>query len=143
MRRRSDGMSELTREFDRRQFLKAAGLATAAVGIGGIAAACSPAATTAPGTPTAGASAPAPGGSPVAAASNPTGTFNWMTWVDHYYPEQLATIASTIGISVNLTELADNADGYTKLKEVGGQLDMIAGDALWVPHYYESGLIEA
>jgi spermidine/putrescine-binding protein len=138
-------MSDPLREFDRRQFLKAAGLAATAVGIGGVAAACAtpaasvaPAASTAPGT---GASAPAP--SAVAAASNPTGTFNWMTWVDHYYPEQLATISSTLGINVNLTELADNADGYTKLKEVGGQLDMIAGDALWVPHYFESGLIEA
>jgi spermidine/putrescine-binding protein len=131
------------REFDRRQFLKATGLAAAAVGIGGIAAACAtPAASTAPqGTPAAGASGPA--SSPAAAASNPTGTFNWMTWVDHYYPEELATIASTMGISTNLTELADNADGYTKLKEVGGQLDMISGDALWVPHYFESGLIEA
>jgi spermidine/putrescine-binding protein len=138
-------MSDPLREFDRRQFLKAAGLAATAVGIGGVAAACAtpaasvaPAASTAPGT---GASATAP--SAVAAASNPTGTFNWMTWVDHYYPEQLATISSTLGINVNLTELADNADGYTKLKEVGGQLDMIAGDALWVPHYFESGLIEA
>lgn len=140
-------MSELTREFDRRQFLKAAALATAAVGIGGIAAACAPAASSAPQASQApAASAPgasAPAGSPVAAASNPTGTFNWMTWVDHYYPEELATIASTMGINTNLTELADNADGYTKLKEVGGQLDMISGDALWVPHYFESGLIEA
>src|SRR5215213_64071 len=124
-------MSELTREFDRRQFLKVAGIAAAAVGVGGIAAACSPAASVGPsaaaGTPAPGASGPAP--SAVAGASNPTGTFNWMTWVDHYYPEQLATIESTMGISTNLTELADNADGYTKLKEVGGQLDMISGDA--------------
>ncbi|MEA2609034.1 MAG: spermidine/putrescine transport system substrate-binding protein [Chloroflexota bacterium] len=136
-------MADLIRDLSRRQFLKGAAAAGAAVGLGGIAAACAtPAAPSASAAAGAGASAAAS----VAAASaapGPTGTFNWMTWVDHYYPEELAAIAASKGISVNLTELADNADGFTKLKEVGGQLDMISGDALWVPHYFEAGLIEA
>ena len=132
------------RELNRRQFLKGAAAAGAAVGLGGVAAACSTAATPAPATaaPTA-AGASAASVAPATSTPGPTGTLNWMTWVDHYYPEELAAIQSSIGIGVNLTELADNADGFTKLKEVGGQLDMIAGDALWVPHYFEAGLIEA
>lgn len=140
-------MSDPVRELDRRQFLKAAGLAATAVGIGGVAAACAtPAASTAPST--GGGASAAPGGastapSPAAAASSATGALNWMTWNDHFYQAELDAIAANKGITVNLTELADNADGYTKLKEVGGQLDMIAGDALWVPRYFESGLIEA
>jgi spermidine/putrescine-binding protein len=140
-------MADLISEFSRRQFLKGAAAAGVAVGIGGIAAACasvSPAASTAAGSSAAAAASVATGSAAAgSAAAGPTGTFNWMTWVDHYYPEELAAIAAGKGISVNLTELADNADGFTKLKEVGGQLDMISGDALWVPHYFEAGLIEA
>jgi len=77
------------------------------------------------------------------AQDGPTGTFNWMTWGDHSYPEQLDAIQQQIGISPSITELADNADGFTKLLEVRGQLDMISGDALWNPRYYQEGLIEA
>ena len=115
-------MDELTRAFDRRQFLKGVGAAGATVGLGGFLAAC-------------GASPGATGGA--------KGTFNWMTWVDHYYPAQLDQLTTAIGITPNLTELSDNADGFTKLKEVSVSLDLISGDALWVPHYFEAGLIEA
>jgi spermidine/putrescine-binding protein len=71
------------------------------------------------------------------------GTFNWMTWSDHYYPEQLEQVAAESGIMPSITELAGNAEGFTRLREVGGQLDMISGDALWVPRFYQDGLIEA
>jgi len=136
-------MADLIRDLSRRQFLKGAAAAGAAVGLGGLAAACATPAAPAASAAAGGSAAPAPTGAAGSAAPGPTGTFNWMTWVDHYYPEELAAIAASKGISVNLTELADNADGFTKLKEVGGQLDMISGDALWVPHYFEAGLIDA
>ena len=35
------------------------------------------------------------------------------------------------------------AEGRARVREVGGQLDVISGDALWVPKYYEDGLIDA
>jgi spermidine/putrescine-binding protein len=136
-------MDQLERELTRRHFLKAAGAAAAVVGIGGVAAACSTGSSAAP-------SAAASAGAAASAASTPAasfpmvaGNFNWMTWSDHWYQDQLDQIAKTYQITTNITELADNADGFTKLKEVGGQLDMISGDALWVPKYYEAGLIEA
>jgi spermidine/putrescine-binding protein len=135
------------REYSRRQFLKAAGAAGVAVGIGGIAAACST------GSPQAPASAAATSASSAAAtaaasaaaseAAAPTGTFNWMTWGDHWYQAQVDAIAGTNNIKVNSTLFSDNIDAYTKVKQVGGQIDMVSGDALWVPHYFESGLIEA
>jgi len=98
---------------------------------------------------TAGAAAAASAGSAVitslvrAQSPGPTGTFNWLTWGDHSYPEQVAEITSRIGITPNITEFADNVEAFTKLKEVGGQLDMVSGDALWVPRYFEDGLIDA
>jgi spermidine/putrescine-binding protein len=140
-------VTDQMREYSRRQFLKAAGAAGVAVGIGGIAAACST------GTPQAPASAAATSASSAAAtaaasaaasaAAAPTGTFNWMTWGDHWYQAQVDAIATTNNIKVNSTLFSDNIDAYTKVKQVGGQLDMVSGDALWVPHYFESGLIEA
>lgn len=130
-------MDQLERIITRRNFLKAAGLTTAAVGIGGIAAACGSGGTAS--TAASATSSAAPGASyPMTA-----GSFNWMTWSDHWYQDQLDEVAKTFKIDSNITELADNSDGYTKLKEVGGQLDMISGDALWVPQYYKVGLIEA
>lgn len=105
----------------RRRFLQASAAMGGVVAFGGLAAAC----TTGGG-----------GGST-------KGTFNWMTWSDHYYDEQLAAIAKDQELKTSITELADNSEGYTKVKEVGGQLDMISGDALWVPKYFEDGLIEA
>lgn len=105
----------------RRRFLQASAAMGGVVAFGGLTAAC----TTGGG-----------GGST-------KGTFNWMTWSDHYYDEQLAAIAKDQELKTSITELADNSEGYTKVKEVGGQLDMISGDALWVPKYFEDGLIEA
>jgi spermidine/putrescine-binding protein len=140
--------SPIDSSLSRRQFLRAAGAGAVALGIGGIAAACStPAATSsptsAPSTAAGGSSAPGGSAAPSASQAAATGTFNWMTWSDHWYQAQLDNIGSSANIKTNITELADNSDGYTKLKEVTGQLDMISGDALWVPKYFESGLIEA
>jgi spermidine/putrescine-binding protein len=143
-------MTDPMREYSRRQFLKVTAAAGAAVGVGGFLAACSAAVSSAPAASSA-ASAAASAGAPASAAASaaastaaaPTGTFNWMTWGDHSYPAQLDAIAASDSIKANSTLFSDNIDAYTKLKQVGGQLDMVSGDALWVPHYFESGLIEA
>ncbi|HXI81502.1 MAG TPA: ABC transporter substrate-binding protein [Verrucomicrobiae bacterium] len=133
----------LIREYSRRQFLKVTGAAGVAVGVGGFLAACSSAAPATSASVPAGAPS-ASGAAPSAAATTaPTGTFNWMTWGDHWYQAQVDTIAANNNIKANSTLFSDNIDAYTKLKQVGGQLDMVSGDALWVPHYFESGLIEA
>jgi spermidine/putrescine-binding protein len=137
-------MTDPMREYSRRQFLKVTGAAGAALGLGGLAAACSTAATPAP--PTAAPGTSAASAAPATSAppsAPPTGTFNWMTWGDHWYQAQVDTIAANNNIKTNSTLFSDNIDAYTKLKQVGGQLDMVSGDALWVPHYFESGLIEA
>jgi spermidine/putrescine-binding protein len=71
------------------------------------------------------------------------GGFNFMTWSDHFYQDQLDEVAAATGITPSISELAGNAEGFTRLREVGGQLDLISGDALWVPKYREEGLIDA
>src|SRR3970282_2370018 len=112
-------MNDWYRDVSRRRFLQVSAVAGAAVALGGVAAACTP------------------------GASKKTGTFNWMTWSDHYYDTQLDEIKKAADIGTNISELADNAEGFAKLKEVTGQLDIRSGDALWVRKNLDGGLVEA
>ena len=140
-------MGDQTRDdFSRRQFLKVAAAAGVVVGAGGLLEACTTAATAAPATPAP--ATPAPGVSAAPATAAPSaapvsGTFNWMTWSDHWYQAQMDILAANNNIKSNITSFSDNIDAYTKVKQVGGQIDMVSGDALWVPHYFENGLIDA
>jgi spermidine/putrescine-binding protein len=82
----------------------------------------------------------------VGAQDQPTfaeGGFNWLTWSDHYFPEQLTEAASLYGIKGNPSLFSDNSEAFLKVQQVGGtQIDLVSGDALWVPKFYEEGLIE-
>jgi spermidine/putrescine-binding protein len=146
----------LDHSVSRRTFLKASGLA----GVGAFLAACSgstassapatsaptpvpsTAPSTAPSEAMASASAAAPSVAPITAPPG-GGTLNFLTWSDHWSKDELAGVKSSTGIDVQITELADNIDGFNKLNQVHGQLDMVSGDALWVPKYYDAGLIQA
>jgi len=111
-------MSVMDNQLSRRRFLQATAAVGAAVGLGGITAACS-------------------------AVGTQGGTFNWMTWSDHYVDTQLKAIEDSDKIIANITPLEGNAEGFAKLKEVKGQLDMMSADALWVRDAYnKEGLIE-
>jgi spermidine/putrescine-binding protein len=110
-------MTPLDRRFTRRRFLQASAGTAAAVALGGL--------------------------NTASRVSAQGGTFNFMTWSDHFYNEQLDAVEGATGVRPATTELAGNAEGHTRLTEVGGQLDMISGDALWVPKYYEDGLVDA
>ena len=110
----------LNSKFSRRRFLQASAGTAATVALGGLSTA-----------------------SRVMAQDAPTGVLNWMTWEDHSYPEQLAEVKEAIGIEPNITLFADNAEAYTKILEVGGQIDLVSGDGGWVPKFFDDGLTEA
>ena len=82
----------------------------------------------------------------VGAEEGPTfaeGSFNWLTWSDHYLPEQLEEAASKYNVKANPSLFSDNPEAFLKTQQVGGsQLDLVSADAYWVPEYYEEGLIE-
>ncbi len=116
----------------RREFLKMSGVAA-----GGLAlAACST------GTSSPAASAGATAGATPAGSVPAGGSINFLTWSDHWSKDELAGVKASTGIDVNITELADNIDGFNKLSQVKGQLDLVSGDALWVPKYNGAGLIQ-
>jgi spermidine/putrescine-binding protein len=150
-------MDELTKQLRRRDFLKLTAALGASAGLGAFLAACgassastaasaaaSVAASAAPSAaPTAAASAMASAMASAAPTAGPTGTFNWLTWSDHWYQAEMDAVKAAIGIGANITSFSDNVEAYTKIQQVGGQIDLVSGDALWVPHYFESQLIDA
>jgi len=81
-------MDDRTLRMHRREFLKLAGAAGATAGLGAFLAACgasaSPSARAAAAPSAAAPSAVAGGGASAAPTPGPTGTFNWLTWGDHW-----------------------------------------------------------
>jgi spermidine/putrescine-binding protein len=116
-------MTDLDMSYSRRRFLQLTGAVGATAALSGVVTACSVVGS---------------GG-----GAKTTGTFNWMTWGDHWIQTQLDKIAKDVNITANISELSGNAEGYAKLKEVKGQLDKVSADAMWVPNAYnKDGLIE-
>src|SRR5574341_2323318 len=114
----------------RRSFLRlTAGTGLGLLGVSALAAQCAPPpATPAPAAPTQPA-AQAPTAAPQATeAQAATGNFNWLTWSDHYFPDQLEEAASKYSVKVNPTLFSDNSEAFLKVQQVGGkQIDLVSG----------------
>ena len=70
-------------------------------------------------------------------------TLNWLTWSDHYFPNQLQKVKGATKIGGHVQLISDDADAYVKVKRGGAGWDISSEDALWVPKFYKEGLIEA
>src|SRR2546430_8688259 len=82
------------------------------------------------------------GGGTASAAALP-GPLNILVWDDHFDEPELKDFVATTGVKVNTSLFDENADAYAKTKLVGGrQIDVVSGDALWGPRYYQSGLVD-
>jgi spermidine/putrescine-binding protein len=81
-------------------------------------------------------------GQAAGAASRATGvTLNWLTWADHYFPKQIQQVQKKIGVGARPQLFSDDSDSYVKVKAGGGGWDISSEDALWVPKFYNEGLI--
>src|SRR6185437_1428369 len=89
-----------------------------------------------------GASSAASNGGGSASASNSPVTLNWETWNDHYLPQQIAAVKKATGIAARPSLESDDSDGYLKVKQTGGQYDIVSTDALWAPKFFKDGLTE-
>jgi spermidine/putrescine-binding protein len=79
-----------------------------------------------------------------AASTHASGTtLNWLTWSDHYFPKQIQQVQKSIGIGARPQLFSDDSDSYVKVKAGGGGWDMSSEDALWLPKFYNEGLIQA
>ena len=116
----------------RRQALRAG-----AVGVTGLyVAACGSSSSTQSAASSAGSSSGA-----VSSAKSPV-TLNWETWNDHYLPAQIAAVKKSTGIAARPSLESDDSDGYLKVKQTGGQYDIVSTDALWAPKFLHDGLTE-
>ena len=69
-------------------------------------------------------------------------TLNWETWNDHYLPPQLTAVKKQTGIAARPSLESDDSDGYLKVKQTGGQYDIVSTDALWAPKFFKDGLTD-
>ena len=78
-----------------------------------------------------------------AAAAQLEGPLNLFTWGGHIEKSEFDDFFKETGVRVNFTGAAGNAEDLAKLKLGGGsQYDIVGVDALWVPKFYEEGVIE-
>src|SRR6186713_2475476 len=55
---------------------------------------------------------------------------NWLTWSDHFFPEQLQEVQKATGIGARPQLFSDDSEAYIKVKAGGGGWDMSSEDAL-------------
>jgi spermidine/putrescine-binding protein len=80
--------------------------------------------------------------SSAASSSKSPVTLNWETWNDHYLPAQITAVKQATGVAARPSLESDDSDGYLKVKQTGGQYDIVSTDALWAPKYFHDGLTE-
>src|SRR5262249_46095715 len=69
-------------------------------------------------------------------------TLNWLTWSDHYFPNQLQKVKNSTSIGGHVQLISDDADAYIKVKRGGGQGGILSEGGLWGAEVYKEGLIQ-
>lgn len=131
----------IKKKMSRREFLRTvAGTGVGLVGASALAACGGPAPTQTSNATSVPAATEASATQPAASAG---GNVNWMTWGDHYVSGQLEQVAQATQVQANPTLFSDNSEALLKLQQVGGeQIDLVSGDALWLPVYHDQDLIQ-
>jgi len=72
------------------------------------------------------------------------GPVNAFTWGGRVIKDEMADFLAETGVHVNFIGASGNSENLAKIKLGGGaQYDIVGVDALWVPKFYEEGVIEA
>jgi spermidine/putrescine-binding protein len=78
-----------------------------------------------------------------AKAANLQGPVNAFTWGGRIIPAEVADFQKETGVKLNFIGASGNSENLAKVKlGGGGQYDIVGVDALWVPKFYEEGVIE-
>jgi spermidine/putrescine-binding protein len=76
-------------------------------------------------------------------AANLEGPLNVLTWGGHVEQAQVDDFFAETGVRLNFIGASGNSDNLAKIKlGSGAQYDLVGVDALWVPKFYEEGVIE-
>src|SRR5207248_8149387 len=82
-------------------------------------------------------------GMPDAALSADGTTIAWLTWFDHFFPQQLQVTKKKTGISCHPKLAPSDPEIYTTVRTTGSQFDIAAMDALWVTKAHKDGLTKS
>jgi spermidine/putrescine-binding protein len=118
-------MSENDSRFTRRDLLKGGAIGAAGLYLGGAG------------------SALAARLGPAAGLSAEAVTITWLTWFDHYFPQQLQVTKKKTGIGARTKLAPSDSQIYTTIRQTGSQFDIAAADALWVPKMHKDGLTQS
>jgi spermidine/putrescine-binding protein len=118
-------MTEVERSFTRRNLLKGGAVGAAGLYLGGA------------GSALAGRLGSA------AALGEDTVTIAWLTWFDHFFPQQLQVTQKKTGIACHPKLAPSDSEIYTTIRTTGSQFDIAAMDALWVPKLHKDGYTDS
>jgi spermidine/putrescine transport system substrate-binding protein len=118
-------MSEEERGFTRRDLLKGGALGAAGLYLGG-----------------AGSALAGRLGSASALEADAV-TVTWLTWFDHFFPQQLSVTKKKTGIACRPKLAPSDSEIYTTIRQTGSQFDIAAMDALWVPRLHKDGYTDS
>jgi len=74
-----------------------------------------------------------------AARSTDGVTLNWLTWFDHYFPQQLAVTKKKTGIACRTKLAPSDSQIYTTIRTTGSQFDIAAMDLSGSPRRTRTG----
>jgi spermidine/putrescine-binding protein len=78
-----------------------------------------------------------------ARAANLEGPLNILSWGSRNFSVEIDDFLKETGVHVNFVGASGNSENLAKIKLGGGdQFDIVGVDALWVPKFYEEGVIE-
>src|SRR5271165_4347215 len=78
-----------------------------------------------------------------ARAATLEGPVNAFTWGGRIMQNEIADFQQQTGVHLNFIGASGNSENLAKVKLGGGdQYDIVGVDALWVPKFYEEGVIE-
>src|SRR5215475_7494315 len=78
-----------------------------------------------------------------AEAANLQGPVNAFTWGGRIIPTEVTDFQKETGVKLNFIGASGNSENLAKVKLGGGaQYDIVGVDALWVPKFYQEGVIE-
>jgi spermidine/putrescine-binding protein len=78
-----------------------------------------------------------------ARAATLQGPVNALTWGGRVMKDEMDDFYNETGVHMNFVGASGNSDNLAKIKLGGGdQFDIVGVDALWVPKFYEEGVIE-
>ena len=70
-------------------------------------------------------------------------TIAWLTWFDHFFPQQLEVTRKKTGIGCHPKLAPSDSEIYTTIRQTGSQFDIAAMDALWVPKLHKDGYTDS